>query len=49
MDRQTIKNIETILDYVERWNKKDEDKEVAIAAAELEEWLKQYTVVSIPL
>lgn len=35
-ERQDLK---LILQYVEDWNKKDENMEVSTAAAELQEWL----------
>ena len=37
--RSLSENIEILLDFVERWNKQDEEKEVAEAAEKLKEFL----------
>ncbi len=39
MRPETKKHLKAVLDYVERWNKKDEDREAATAMYELETWL----------
>jgi len=39
MNKSLSESIEIILDFVERWNKQDKEKEVAEAAEKLKEFL----------
>lgn len=41
---KTKEDIETVLDYVEGWNKQDKDELTAQAAADLREWLSKLEV-----
>ena len=39
---ETIYDLKTVLDYVERWNKKDHDKKAAEAMHNLEAYIDSY-------
>ena len=42
IDSEIMSDIDVILEFVERWNKKDEEVEVADAAARVETYLRDY-------
>lgn len=39
---ETVSDLKILLDYVERWNKKDEDKRAAEAMHNLEAYIDSY-------
>ena len=45
MNNEEKEALKIVLDYVERWNKKDEEKDVANAAALLEGYIYQETLI----
>ncbi len=47
MKPETKKSILTMLDFVERWNKQDVEREVAQAAQNVEVWLSAIALGSI--
>lgn len=42
MNGRIVTDIEIVLDFVERWNKGDDEDMVAGAAARIESWLTNY-------
>lgn len=42
IDESILRDIDVLLEYVERWNKKDEELQVADAAARVETYLRDY-------
>lgn len=43
---ETIADLRVVLDFVERWNKKDEDKNAAVAMHNLESYIDSYEAAS---
>jgi len=41
MNKEQLKSLEIVLDFVERWNKQDKEKEVAQAAYDLSDLLEK--------
>lgn len=44
---EIMNDIDVVLEFVERWNKKDEELQVADAAARVEQYLRDYREAEI--